>query len=82
MQGRYDRSGAWARGCPIQGQRPLPYEAVLRDRTSRVRVPGKVVESMPDEKQEPKDKKIVVEVREIEKLEPTGRSPGVTSEDL
>ena len=54
----------------------------MRDRASRVRVPEKVVESMPDEKQEPKDKKIVVEVREIEKLEPTGRSPGVTSEDL
>jgi len=42
-----------------------------------VESPKKGVVSMPEEEKEPKEEKVVVEVREIEKLEPTGRSPGM-----
>ena len=45
------------------------------DVVSGIRVPGKVVTTMSDEKHE--EKKLVIEVRELEKLEPTGRSPGL-----
>ena len=51
------------------------------DKVSGIRVPGKVVTTMNDEKAP--DKKLVIEVRELEKLEPTakldplGRSPGL-----
>ena len=48
------------------------------DEVSGKRVPGKVVTTMSDEKAP--DKKMVIEVRELEKLEPTGRSPGIVSE--
>jgi hypothetical protein len=41
---------------------------------SGIRVPGKVVTTMSDEKKV--EEKVTIEVRELEKLEPTGRSPG------
>jgi hypothetical protein len=44
------------------------------DEVSGIRVPGKVVTTMGDEKEV--NKKEAIEVRELEKLEPTGGSPG------
>jgi len=43
---------------------------------SGIRVPGKVVTTMSDEKEGKEKEKVTIEVRELEKLEPTGRSPG------
>ncbi len=44
------------------------------DAVSGMRVPGKVVTTMSDEKEV--GQKVAIEVRELEKLEPTGRAPG------